>query len=390
METARGIQIRDVTRNRYASLAVSGDWELSRLRKARALVAGCGALGNEVCKNLAMMGVRLVVPVDADTVEVSNLTRSVFFRERDHGRAKADVLAERMTELNPDVEVFPIIGRIPGAVGLGVVRRCDMVFGCLDSRQARIALNRMCHKTGKAWVDGSMEDLDGDVKVFTPGRGACYECTLPLGGGERTKSCKHIALEAGKAGKVPTTSTMGSIIAALQVQEAVKLHQEVRRGSLAGKRLIVNSRINDFFAVELTARDECYGHVSFGDITEVPEWTAAGTTPLDLLRGEVGEVRLGFDLVIGVQCNRCCREHLWETCLRSPIPAAAAVCHSCGADGVNPVVIHTVTESDSIARRTLAELGVPALDILEVRSNGQSRWYELSGDLSRMPAALSQ
>src|SRR5262249_33613956 len=195
--------IGDRSRDRYASLAASGAWRLEQLRAARALVVGAGALGNEVCKNLAMMGVRLITVIDGDTVEVSNLTRSVFFREPDHGKPKATVLAERIRELNPDVAVWPVVGLVPAALGLGVVRRADMVFSCLDNRQARVAVNRMCHKVGRPWVDGAMEDLDGEVAGYTPGSGPCYECGLTkidwqiLGA---ATYCKHVALRAAYLG----------------------------------------------------------------------------------------------------------------------------------------------------------------------------------------------
>ena len=59
-------------------------WELARVRKTSALVIGAGALGNEVCRNLAMIGVRLIVGLHRDIVEAANLSRSIFFRESDH------------------------------------------------------------------------------------------------------------------------------------------------------------------------------------------------------------------------------------------------------------------------------------------------------------------
>src|SRR5690348_696904 len=94
------LKIVDHTKDRYHALAISSVWELVRIRKARALVVGVGALGNEVAKNLAMMGVQLIAVLDRDTVEMSNLSRSVFFRECDHDRPKADVISERLRELN--------------------------------------------------------------------------------------------------------------------------------------------------------------------------------------------------------------------------------------------------------------------------------------------------
>src|SRR5271167_3249481 len=112
------LRIQDRTKDRYHSIAISSVWELARVRKARALVVGAGALGNEVCKNLAMMGVRLIVVVDRDVVEAANLSRSIFFRESDHGRLKAEVIRNRLREVNPDVEVQSLNGDLDEVLGL--------------------------------------------------------------------------------------------------------------------------------------------------------------------------------------------------------------------------------------------------------------------------------
>ena len=55
-------------------------FKLDRLKQANVMVVGCGALGNEVLKNLVLFGVGHLVIVDFDIVESTNLTRSVLFR----------------------------------------------------------------------------------------------------------------------------------------------------------------------------------------------------------------------------------------------------------------------------------------------------------------------
>lgn len=198
-----------------------------RVKSARVLVAGCGALGNEVVKNLALFGVGHIYVVDFDQIELSNLTRSVLFREEDayNHSYKADIVAKRAREINPQIEVTPIIGNLFSEVGFGIYRSVDVIIGCLDSRIARYQLNRLALRAGKSWIDGSIENLTGVVKVYAPGI-SCYECSLSR------DEFNHIMLRTGCAdvvrsqtskGRVATTPISASIVGALQVQEAMKI-----------------------------------------------------------------------------------------------------------------------------------------------------------------------
>ena len=198
-----------------------------KVKEARVLVAGCGALGNEVVKNLALFGIGHIYVVDFDRIEISNLTRSVLFREEDayNHAYKAEIVAKRAREINPQIEVTPIIGNLFSELGFGIYRSVDVIIGCLDSRIARYQLNRLALRAGKSWIDGSIENLTGAVKVYTPGI-SCYECSLSR------DEFNHIMLRTGCAdvvrsqtskGRVATTPISASIVGALQVQEAMKI-----------------------------------------------------------------------------------------------------------------------------------------------------------------------
>src|SRR4026208_1555396 len=88
--------------DRYSRLRLIAWWDQQKLSKARILVVGAGAIGNEVLKNLALLEIGTVYIVDFDRVELSNLARSVLFRPSDRGRPKAEAAAEAMRTLNPD------------------------------------------------------------------------------------------------------------------------------------------------------------------------------------------------------------------------------------------------------------------------------------------------
>jgi adenylyltransferase/sulfurtransferase len=381
------LRIVDRTHDRYHSLAISSVWKLAEIRESRALVVGVGALGNEVCKNLAMMGVKLIVVLDRDTVETANLSRSVFFREKDHGRPKPDVISERLLELNPDVAVVKLTGDLDSELGLGLIRRMDMVFSCLDSRLARRSVNRMCAKIGKTWVDGAMEDLLGEVAVYVPGQGPCYECTLTQAEKTRiaeTASCRGIALRNIKLGKVPTTPTMGSVIAALQVQEGVKVLHGDLKNSLAGKRLVINCNINDFYVTASTRSEDCEGHEQFGPVTEVKEFTAKSTSARDLLErfkedtGDDGFVELGREVVAEIRCMGCGEVEVLGQLLRK-LDEGQLRCRKCDSPR-DPVTTHVVKADDKWIDWPLSQLGIPSFDVLGVRGVQSAVWYELSGD----------
>lgn len=102
-------------------------------------------------KNLALFGVGHIYVVDFDQIELSNLTRSVLFREDDayNHAYKAEVVAKRAMEINPQIKVTPIVGNLFSEVGFGIYRMVDVVIGCLDSRIARYQLNRLCMRSRK-------------------------------------------------------------------------------------------------------------------------------------------------------------------------------------------------------------------------------------------------
>jgi len=134
-------------------------WRQDRLRGASILVVGAGALGNEIVKNLALLGVGSITVIDMDHIEHSNLARCVLFRDTDVGAAKAEVAARRAAELNPDTSVTGIVAPVQD-YGVAGVALHDLVIAGLDSREARLWVNQACRKMGRTWVDGAIEGLD--------------------------------------------------------------------------------------------------------------------------------------------------------------------------------------------------------------------------------------
>lgn len=251
-----------------------------KVSSAHVMVVGCGALGNEVIKNLALFGVGNLVLVDFDEVEYSNLTRSILFTSDDAStnRYKVEAAAESIKKINPNINVTTIVGDISHNVGLGLIRKMNVVVGCLDNRWARYTLNRLCMRAGVPWVDGGINALEGVAKVFIPGKN-CYACTLePSALTELKKhtSCAVAIKRNIESGRVPTTPVVASIIGAVQAQESMKLihKEELASGeltSLCGKMFCYDGASMTVRLVSHQAWDnDCPVHEEWSPVVESP------------------------------------------------------------------------------------------------------------------------
>jgi len=88
-------------RERYDRQMRIEGWDQDLVSGSSVLIAGVGALGCEVAKNLALSGVGRLVLVDRDVVELSNLNRQMLFDESDIGLKKAEVAAKKLRAMNP-------------------------------------------------------------------------------------------------------------------------------------------------------------------------------------------------------------------------------------------------------------------------------------------------
>lgn len=108
---------------------ISG-WSQQKLRDARVLVVGAGAIGNETLKNLALLGIGKIYIIDFDTVSTSNLSRTVLFRKSDKGKRKAEIAAQRTKELalEENTGIYWFHGDAVWDLGTGIFRSIDVVL----------------------------------------------------------------------------------------------------------------------------------------------------------------------------------------------------------------------------------------------------------------------
>lgn len=379
------IVITDPERDRYHTFGYISWWQQEVVRNATILVVGAGALGNEVIKNLALMGIGNILIADFDTIEDSNLSRSVLFRVSDNGRRKVDAAASAVKELNPDVNVKAWHGDINFEMGLGVFRHVDAIIGCLDNREARLSINRAAWAVDRPWVDGAIQELMGIVRVFWPGDGACYECTLTDHDYQMIGlrySCPLLARDNLLMGKVATTPTSASIVAAFQTQEALKLihGMEVQ----PGKGLLINGLTNDIYTTEYPVKEMCMSHSRLDPIIELPAVNVQSTTLADLLRiagdqlGEQATLEFGGELVVAMHCSYC-QEQTPVFRRMARLYENDTTCPICGSPR-DLLLTHRITGEESFLERTLAEIDIPPLDIIRARAGDKTIYLELTGD----------
>jgi adenylyltransferase/sulfurtransferase len=239
----------------------------------------------------------------------------------------------------------------------------------------------------KPWVDGAIQELLGLVRVFVPGRGACFECTLTESARRDLSlrySCPLLARQNILLGKVPTTPTIASIIGAMQSQEALKLIHDINVEP--GKVVHFNGMINELHTTAYLPREDCESHWTYGEISELPS-RAETTTLGDLLSiaqadlGPEAVIELDQELILALECPTC---KTVEPILRpiSEVSFEAAHCPACGTLRETQMT-HVITGEEPFLNRTLASLGVPPLHILRAINYQEYRFYELTGDLEQ-------
>ena len=216
-----------VDRDRYDRMRRI-DWvDVDSIQEKRCLIVGAGALGNEVVKDMVLAGFRKMTVVDMDHIVTSNLSRCLFFRDSDVKKVmKADVVASRASEMDPDVEITPVVSDIKELDDW----HYDIVIGCLDNISARMHVNAHAYYHGIPYVDGATDGMNGRIMAVLPG-GPCLQCTMNRTHVEQME--RRFTCTGNGTAFVPKTAsdiTTTAVIAAMQVREAMKIasgHREL-------------------------------------------------------------------------------------------------------------------------------------------------------------------
>jgi adenylyltransferase/sulfurtransferase len=350
--------------DRYQRLRLIRWWNQEKLKDANVLVVGAGALGNEVVKNLALLGTGNIWIADFDRIETTNLTRSALFRSSDVGEWKAEILALRAKELNPDciTHVCPIDVRHD--LGLFFLKGIDLIFGCLDNREARYYINRNCFLLRKLFIDGGLDSLNGSVSVFQPPDTACYECTLTST--DRQELQKRLSCLKSSDPEikqhVPTAPTIASIIGGLQVQIGIRALHGLPIPS--GKRIGLYGLSDVFFDIHLEKSDDCGLHSSGDPLPErIEHLEIPAESPLSNIfheaknRWNANALVWDFDrdITTALTCTSCGRT---EEFVGNPVKYTGTDQCKCGGSFKQQSTTAFFGE-ESWGNRSLSDLGFP-------------------------------
>jgi len=219
-----------------------------KILDAHALVIGAGGLGSSALLYLASAGIGRITVVDHDTVDLTNLQRQIAHDTAQLGAAKAESAARRMTAINPQVQISPLVERADAARLVALVREADVALDCSDNFATRHAINRACVAHRKPLVAGAAIRFDAQISVYDPRDAAspCYACLFPEDAGVDEVACSTMGVFAPLVG----------IVGSMQAAEALKLVAGIGR-SLAGRLQLLDGRTMEWTEIRITRRADC-------------------------------------------------------------------------------------------------------------------------------------
>lgn len=185
-----------------------------KIKAAKVLIAGAGALGSPIALYLGAAGVGTIGIADFDEVSMSNLQSQIAHGTRDINRPKAASARDSIRQINPLIKVETYQIKLDAESIESVIEDYDVIVDATDNYAARYVINDACALSGKPLVFGAMYQFEGYVTVYDADKGPCFRCQFSA---------------QPPAGLIPTCaeggviSTLPGIIGSVQANEVLKL-----------------------------------------------------------------------------------------------------------------------------------------------------------------------
>lgn len=151
-----------------------------KLNASKVCVLGLGGHGSSIVFQLAALGVRHIVAVDHDILELSNLNRLVFCKEPDLGLHKADIARARLKEFAAHLELEIYQEKVNGRNVSKFIRGCDLVISAIDQPYAQIDrwVSETCFKEGIPCIFTAHLTATGRYYSIDPKTSGCIDCMI--------------------------------------------------------------------------------------------------------------------------------------------------------------------------------------------------------------------
>jgi adenylyltransferase/sulfurtransferase len=249
-------------------LLVWGAEGQQRIRNATVLLAGAGAIGNEAAKNLAMLGVGRIIIVDRDRIELSNISRMIFFQRKDLGKNKAEFLAKNLHQSYPFVTTTAYRGDLE-SMPLKLYLDSQVVVCGLDNVVSRIFLTQTCRKYSIPLIDAGIIGLNGRVHSYLPPDDACPICMFPPNQYSTIAGLRNPCEGPLEQETVPSFATSISLVSSIIAQETVKVilgleeYNSTKKwpektGTPLRSILFVDLKNNRYGTIDLKRSERCF------------------------------------------------------------------------------------------------------------------------------------
>ena len=218
-----------------------------KLKQAKVLCIGTGGLGAPLGVYLAAAGVGRIGLVDFDVVDHSNLQRQILFGTKDVGRAKIEAAADRLQDLNPEIQIDRFETRLTSDNALELFKDYDIIVDGTDNFPTRYLVNDACVLLKKPNVYGSIFRFEGQVTIFGYPDGPCYRCLYPE---PPPPGLVPSCAEGGVLGVLP------GIVGSIQAAETLKLILGAGE-SLVGRLLLFDALAMRFRELKLRKNPDC-------------------------------------------------------------------------------------------------------------------------------------
>jgi adenylyltransferase/sulfurtransferase len=222
-----------------------GKGKQEKLSNSKVAVVGAGGLGSFVSSMLVRMGVGVVRIIDRDLVEESNLPRTILYKKKDVGKAKAFLAQERLGGINPTSRVDGVSENLSPSNSEHLLAGFDVVVDCTDNMETRFAINRHCVKNRIPWVYGTVLRDEGLSSTFAPGGKPCFACLYRAKAKESERT-----IDAG------VIAPAVAIVAAWEAMEVVKILTGISEPNYSR---LFRARLGgpDFELLAMKPREDC-------------------------------------------------------------------------------------------------------------------------------------